>query len=656
MCGIVGYVGAFRPPLERALAALRHRGPDDAGLWRGRLGEAEAGLAHARLAVLDPSPSGKQPMESADGRLRVVFNGEIYNFAELRAELERGGASFRTRTDTEVLLEGYRRWGDDVLSRLRGMFALALLDHERGRALLARDRLGIKPLYYSLAPRPLASASLGEGERAAGGGEPAPLLFASEAKGVLELLPERPGIDLRALRDYLTYLYVPYSRSIHAGLSQLPPGHRLIWEKGRVSIDRWWRLPPVERPRPRQEIVRELRSLLEETVRLHLVSDVPLGAFLSGGLDSTTLVALMARAGARPVKTFCMTFEPGAGLYDEREHAREVATRYGTDHTEIPVRPDVAELLPASVRSFDEPFGNPTALLVNALSRETRRHVTVALAGDGGDEIFLGYPRYQGAAVAALYGRLPRRARAFAAETLAPRIPESTRGRHGLRRAREFLSAGTLPPDEAYAGWVTYFTEREQAALLSPEILRATAGHDPLWHLRAALAPGDERGLVDRCQAIDLATFLPGNLLTYSDRMSMAHALEVRVPFCDHALVEFMARIPASEKLRRLQAKSLLREAVADLLPPGVRRRRKLGFNPPVGIWLNGPLRPMLDDLLSEERLRRRGIFEPAAVRRLVDEQRSGRRDRSLPLWALLHFESWAEAQESARSQAAVAG
>ena len=623
MCGIAGYLGPSRPPLAAALAALRHRGPDAQGLWEGELAGEAAGLAHARLAVLDLSPAGRQPMETPDGRLRIVFNGEIYNFQELRRELEAGGATFRTRTDTEVLLEGYRRWGDGFLARLRGMFALAIFDSVRGRALLARDRLGVKPLYYRIADDGLS--------------------FASEAKGILALLPARPGIDLAALRDFLTYLYVPYPRSIFQGLRQLSPGHTLVWERGRTTVERYWRLPPVGPARPRTEVVRELRALLEETVRLHLLSDVPLGAFLSGGLDSATLVALMARQSGRPVKTFCMTFEPGAGLYDEREYARDVAVRYGTEHTEIPVRPDLAELLPRSVRHFDEPFGNPTALLVHLLSQKTREHVTVALAGDGGDEIFLGYPRYQGAALSELYARLPRPLRTLAAQELVPRIPESTRGRHTLRRAREFLAGGLLPPDERYASWVTYFSEEEQRALLTPDVLRATEGELREAHLLQALAPGDARGFVDRCQAVDLATFLPGNLLTYSDRMSMAHALEVRVPYCDHLLVEFMARLPASEKMPRLRTKSLLRDAVADLLPPTVRRRKKLGFNPPLGIWLNGPLRPMLEDILSESRLARRGLFEPAAVRALVEEHQGGRRDRSLHLWALLNFESWAE-------------
>ncbi len=563
-------------------------------------------------------------METEDGSLRIVFNGEIYNFRELRAELAGLGHPFRTQTDTEVILAGYRQWGVGVLPRLRGMFAFALQDGPAGRLLLARDRMGIKPLYFQESPEALC--------------------FASEPKGLLAMLPRRPDVDLHSLRDYLTYLYVPWPRSIFQGVSQLPPGHALVLEAGRARIDRWWRLPTPGRARPRAELVAELRALLTETVRLHLISDVPLGAFLSGGLDSTTLVALAARASARPVKTFCMTFEPGAGLYDEREYARVVAERYGTDHTEIPVRPDLAELLPKAVRHFDEPFGNPTSLLVYLLSQKTREHVTVALAGDGGDETFLGYPRYQGAALSESWRRVPRPLRAFLAERVVPWIPESTRGRHSLRRVREFLSGSLAPADAMYAGWVTYFSEEEQRSLLAGDVIAATSGRQAFWHLDRQLDPAGGRGLVDRCQAIDLGTFLPGNLLAYSDRMSMAHALEVRVPFCDHRLVELLASVPASQKMPRLQTKSLLREAVADLLPPAVRRRRKLGFNPPVGIWLNGPLRPMLEDLLDERRLRAQGWFSPGAVRSLVEEHRQGRRDRTLHLWALLALQVWTDA------------
>jgi asparagine synthase (glutamine-hydrolysing) len=607
--------------VRRATEALRHRGPDEGAVWEGRLGDAAVGLGFRRLAVIDLSPLGDQPMAGPGDTTRIVFNGEIYNFPELRAELLRFGHTFRSQGDTEVLLAGYRQWGDDVVQHLRGMFAFAIVDFARNRVLLARDRLGIKPLYIRAAP-----------------GE---LLFASELKGILAMLPATPKLDPRALSSYLTYLYLPPPQSIFQGIGQLAPGERAVFENGELRRETYWSLPAVGPPRDRREVVREVRALIEETVRQHLIADVPLGAFLSGGLDSTTLVALMAKASSKPAKTFCMTFEPNAGLYDERQYARVVAEKYGTDHTEIPVRPDLVDLLPAAVRHFDEPFGNPTALLTWLLARKTREHVTVALAGDGGDELFLGYPRYQGAALSAVYRRLPLGAREIASK-LSDRIPESTRGRHELRRAREFLHGGALPQDDMYAEWVTYFTSEEQTALLTEPVLREIAGYEPLRYLSARLR--DDRDFVDRCQALDLETFLPGNLLTYTDRMSMAHGLEVRVPFCDHRLVELLASTPSTLKMPRLQTKALLREAVDDLLPAEVRGRRKLGFNPPVGIWLRGPLREMMVDLLTSKRARERGLFRASAVSQLIAELDGGRRDRSLHLWALLNFELWARA------------
>jgi len=621
VCGICGYVGPEPRPVRNATEALRHRGPDRGAVWEGQLGDAAVGLGFRRLAVIDLSPLGDQPMVGAGETTRIVFNGEIYNFAALRAELVGLGHIFRSQGDTEVLLAGYLQWGDDVVLHLRGMFAFALVDFERNRVLLARDRLGIKPLYVRAA----------QGE----------LLFASELKGILAMLPTTPQLDPRALSSYLTYLYLPPPQSIFQGIGQLAPGERAVFENGELRRETYWSLPPVGPARERREVASEIRELLEETVRQHLIADVPLGAFLSGGLDSTTLVALMAKASGKPVKTFCMTFEPNAGLYDERQYARAVAEKYGTDHTEVPVRPDLVDLLPSAVRHFDEPFGNPTALLVWLLARKTREHVTVALAGDGGDELFLGYPRYQGAALSDVYRRLPLGARELASQ-FSERIPESTRGRHELRRAREFLHGGSLPQDDMYAEWVTYFTLEEQKALLTEPVQREIAGFEPLDYLSRKLR-GD-RDFVDRCQALDLETFLPGNLLTYTDRMSMAHGLEVRVPLCDHKLVELLASTPASLKMPRLHTKALLREAVEDLLPAKVRGRRKLGFNPPVGIWLRGPLREMMVDLLTSKRARERGLFRARAVASLISELDGGRRDRSLHLWALLNFELWARA------------
>ncbi len=620
MCGIVGQIGPRPVDLGPALEAIRHRGPDDRGVYGGRAGDGTVGLGFVRLAILDLSPSGHQPMTNEDESVWMVFNGEIYNYRALREELAALGHRFHSTSDSETVLHGYEQWGDGVLHRLRGMFALALWDARRERLLAARDRLGIKPFFWS-----------DHGGR---------LLFGSEMKALLALGVPRE-MDADALAGYLRYLYVPRPRTIFSAIRSLEPGHQLTWQAGRTDVRRYWDLGRPAETRHVPTVVEELRALLDDVVKLHLASDVPLGAFLSGGVDSSTLVALMARHSSAPVRTFCMTFGEGEGLYDEREFARTVAARFGTIHTEIPVKPDLVELLPQVVRHFDEPFGNPTALLVYLLSKETRKHVTVALAGDGGDEVFLGYPRYQGARLAQHYRLVPPPVRRWLGRALAPLIRESTRGRHSLRRAREFISSGGAALEDMYEDWIGYYTPAEIRLLLAADRRAPSDGGtepSPVSRLFAA-SPAAE--FLDRVTYVDLKSFLPNNLLHYTDRMSMAHALEVRVPFCDHRLVELMAAVSFSQKMRRLSPKYLLKQAVADLLPAETLGRKKLGFNPPMGIWLNRDLAALLDEHLDPARLRREGTFDAGFVRRMVSEHRAGRRDFSLHLWALLVFQTW---------------
>ncbi|MBS2027850.1 MAG: asparagine synthase (glutamine-hydrolyzing) [Deltaproteobacteria bacterium] len=613
MCGIVGQIGSKPTELAPALDAIHHRGPDDRGTWRGRAGEQTVDLGFVRLAILDLSPAGHQPMPSADGSVWLTFNGEIYNYRELRDELRAAGHTFKSESDSETILYAYQQYGEAFVQRLRGMFALALWDAKREKLVLARDRLGIKPLLYSQ-----------HGGR---------LAWASEAKGLLKLGVPRT-LNRDALHDYLRYLYVPPPKSIFAEIHRLEPGHMLVWERGQLRNERYWSITRAPEERDEATVIAQLRQLLEETVRQHLASDVPLGAFLSGGLDSSTLVALMARHTPGKVKTFCMTFGDGEELYDERQYARAVAQHFGTEHTEIPVKPNLVELLPQMVRHFDEPFGNPTALLVYLLSQETRKHVTVALAGDGGDEVFLGYPRYQGAWLASRYRVAPRMLR-HALGDLSSLIHDSTRGNHSLRRAREFLSTGELPLEEMYENWIGYFTEAEIRTLLRQATAQTHSQLAPLF----AEATGTE--FVDRAAQVDLRSFLPGNLLRYTDAMSMAHSLEVRVPFCDHRLVEFLAALPASQKMPRLEMKALLKKAMAKELPPMVRERKKLGFNPPMGIWLNRELAPLVDEHLSPARLEREGFFDPGLVSEMMAAHRKGTRDFSLHIWSLLVFQTW---------------
>ncbi len=623
MCGIAGSTRADVAVLAAMAARLAHRGPDGHGVWRDEA--AGAGLAHTRLAIIDLSDGGRQPMVSPCGRWAVAFNGEIYNYRELRAGLEARGETFASSSDTEVLLRLLVRDGLAALPKLVGMFALGLWDRERRQLTLVRDRLGVKPLVW---------AHLPDGT----------LAFASE----IDALAAHPGIDLSldraALSGYLACLYVPAPRTMHAGIRKLAPGHWLTWRDGAVETGCWWRPAFVGGRQPSlDEAVEELTPLLRDAVAARLVADVEVGCFLSGGVDSSVIAALMAReraaAGAPPPRTFTMTFDEAA--YDERDSAARVARHIGARHTELPASPAAAGFLDDMVRRFGEPFGNPTALLVHDLAQAARVHVKVALVGDAGDEVFGGYPRYAGGALAERYLRLvPGKLRAAAAAA-AGLIPESSRGRHAWRRAREFLAAGTLPAAEGYAAWVEYFSPQERQALLG---LAAPPVRPVAALMRAA--PSDD--IRDAMQQTDLLSFLPGNILAYGDAMSMAAGLELRTPLLDHRLVEAVGRLAPG--LRFAHGKKTLLKAVARrLLPAAIVDRPKLGFNPPMGVWLKGELAPLLAERLTRERMAALGLDWPP-VARLLEEQRAGRRDHALKLWALLVAEAWLRQQgESGR-------
>ncbi len=616
MCGITGAVpGIDREILRRMTERLAHRGPDGQDfVHRG-----EVSLGHTRLAVID-RPGGRQPMCTPDGRCTLVYNGEIYNFREVRRDLEALGYVLHTRSDTEVLLQAWAQWGREALPRLRGMFAFAVWDAESRALHLVRDRLGVKPLYYTLA-----------------GGR---LLFASEIKALLAHPDVARRLNARAVDDYLALLYVPAPQTAFEGICELPPAHWLEWRDGRVATQRYWDARPAPADAPLDEHAAEVRATLREAVRLRLVSDVPLGAFLSGGLDSSSIVACMAAEGGGPPRTFSLGFGAGGENYSELEYARMVAARFGSEHRELRIHATCADLLPRLVDHFDEPFGNPTALLLYQLSELTRRHVTVALAGDGGDELFLGYPRYRGVAWHRRLERMPGPLRTLVAQA-ARAIPEDAAGAHGWRRAREFFSSAARTWQRAYIEWVSYFTPAMRQGLYSDEMARAVGGYRAEGFLKGWFARVRGAHPLDQASYVDLHSFLPHNLLEYGDRMSMAHALELRLPFTDHRLVELAMATPAAHKLRGGRAKQVLRRALHDDLPREVLERPKLGLNPPLGIWLRGELAPLIERYLSPQAVRRAGWFAPQAVARLVDEFRAGRRDFSLHLWALLVLEQW---------------
>jgi asparagine synthase (glutamine-hydrolysing) len=619
MCGICGIVSRDGAPVEaaalgRMATALAHRGPDDHGLHVA----GGAGLGHRRLAIIDLTPDGHQPMANEDGTVHVVFNGEIYNFLELRPHLEKRGHRFRSRSDTEVILHLYEEHGTDCLRHLRGMFAFAIWDAPRRRLFAARDRLGKKPLYYARTP----------------GG----LLFASEIKGVLAegSVPRRPHAE--ALHHYLTYQCVPSPLTAFEGIERLPPAHFLIYEGGGLRVERYWRLAYGPKLRaPDAELAAELRERLREAVRLRLVSDVPLGAFLSGGVDSSAVVALMSEAGGGPVRTFSIGFTEEE--FDELPYARQVAERFGTRHTEWVVEPRALEILPRLVWHFDEPFADPSAIPTWHVSRLAREQVTVALNGDGGDEAFAGYGRYlANDRTWRLEQSAPRRAYRRA-RALAGAIRRAARRRtlpRGLRRA-----LGRVSPEMENALRLCHFSPEEKEALYSPAFAAAVGGIDSFALLFAAAAASGAADFLDRTLAADVALYLPDDLLVKVDVASMAHALEARSPFLDHELMEFAARLPVDLKIRGGVGKYLLKRALADILPEPVLRRRKMGFGVPLARWFRGELREFVSDTLLGGRALARGYFRPAAVRALVEEHLRGREDRSNHLWDLTMLELW---------------
>ena len=606
ICGIASASGAVDPDrLERMSATLVHRGPDSHGTFV----DGAVGLAARRLSIIDLE-TGDQPQTNEDGTITVVQNGEIYNYEALREELKRAGHRFRSHGDTEVLAHLYEQHGDGFAERLRGMFAIALWDAPRRRLVLARDRFGIKPLLY----------------RATGG----ELAFASE----LRALP-RGEIDPDALEAFLAFNSIPAPLTIFRDTRKLPPGHLLVWEGSEPRLERFARPAPALQSELRAdgetELAEELRARLRDSVRAHLVSDVPVGVLLSGGVDSCLLAALAAEQSSEPIRTFTIGFEERA--FDELAQARLVAERYGTEHRELVIRPDAALLLPALAEAFDEPFADSSALPTYLVSELAARDVKVALSGEGGDELFGGYYTYAADLLAPRVAPLARLAR-----PLVERLPSSNNRASLDYKAKRFVRAAHLPPLERHHGWKEIF---------SPEARAALTGHrdaaDPVDLLRARFAETEGAPLLARLQDIDLGLYLVDDLLVKTDRASMAHSLEARVPFLDPVVANLALALPTVRKVRGLAKKRLLRKAAEPLLPREIVRGRKRGFSIPAAAWLRGELEPLARDVLSTDSVRRQGFFEPRIVRGLLDEHIAGREDWSRQLWGLLGFTLWYE-------------
>ena len=609
MCGICGIASSNGPAdperLARMSATLVHRGPDAAGT----LTDGPVGLAARRLAIIDLE-TGDQPIANEDGSIHVVQNGELYNYRELRAELERSGHRFRTHSDTEVLAHLYEQHGLDFPRRLRGMFAVALWDATELRLVLARDPYGIKPLYYRRTQTGLE--------------------FASE----LRALP-RGEVDLDALEAFLAFNSIPAPLTIFREVRKLPPGHLLVWQDGEARLERFARPGPVDAQRLRgddeAELVEELRARLRDSVRAHLVSDVPVGVLLSGGIDSSALAALAAELSDEPVRTFSIGFEERS--FDELADARLVAERYGTQHRELVLRPDAALLLPALAEAFDEPFADSSSLPTYLVSRLAAHDVKVALSGEGGDELFGGYYTYVADLLAQRVGGL-----ASLAKPLAEHLPSSSARASFDYKAKRFARAAHLPPLERHHGWKEIFSEDARA-----ELTGRRNGFDPVDLLRARFAETEGAEPLARLQDVDFGLYLVDDLLVKTDRASMAHSLEARVPYLDPAVTNLAFALPRRHRVRGLRKKVLLRKAVAPLLPTEIVRGKKRGFSIPAAAWLRSELEPFARETLSPETVRRQGYFRPEAVERLIDRHVEGKEDLSRQLWGLLAFTLWHE-------------
>jgi asparagine synthase (glutamine-hydrolysing) len=624
MCGIAGVVDASssraRSSVLAMLDCLSHRGPDDSGV----AAYPTAVLGARRLAIIDVA-GGKQPVTNEDGSICVVQNGEIYNFRDLRSMLELRGHSFRSGADTEVLPHMYEEFGDEFPQHLRGMFAIAVWDEPRRRLLLARDRMGKKPLLTALFDGGVA--------------------FASEIQALLPLPIDRRVDDL-AIAEYLGLGYVPSPHTGFVGIRKVRPGHTVVFSDGRLGEQRpYWRLafePKLEMSE--NDALEGLRERLTDAVRARLVSDVPLGAFLSGGLDSSSVVALMAANSDRPVKTFSIGFSDAD--FDELRYARLVAQRFATEHHEFVVEPAALDVLPMLVRHVGEPFADSSIIPSYYVARTARQHVTVALNGDGGDELFAGYDRYRAAQIGLVIEHLPRGVRRLMAEA-SGWLPVSPGAPRIVRRARRLGSVLQLPSHVRYLSWVGYFAERDAiyAAGFNPRLDAATL-------FGRALAEAQPRNELEQLMAIDMRNYLPDDLLVKMDIATMAASLEARSPFLDQDVVDFVTRLPARLKQRRGQSKYILRRLMAGLLPDPILRRRKMGFGLPVGSWMRESLKTLVYDCLVNGR--DRGILERREVVRLVAEHMSRRADHSYRLWALLMLELWfryvVEAQAPAAS------
>jgi asparagine synthase (glutamine-hydrolysing) len=621
MCGIAGTISfdGDRPVQEGVLRAMcqvqYHRGPDGDGYYL----DQHAGLGMRRLSIIDLD-TGQQPITNEDRTLWLVFNGEIYNHETLRRRLEQKGHRFASKSDSEVIVHAYEEYGDACVDHFNGMFAFAVWDVREQRLLLARDRLGIKPLYYWM--------------------DTSRLVFGSELKALIADPQVPRDIDPLAVDQFLTFEYIPAPRTILEGIRKLPPGHRLVFRQGSSTVERYWDIPFYDTPVDTKDAVAALTELIQDAVRLQLRSDVPLGAFLSGGIDSSTVVAFMSEAVPVPIKTFSIGFEDAS--YNELPDARCVAAHFQTEHRDEVMRPDIGSLAEQLVGHLDEPLADFSIFPTYLVSKLASQSVKVVLSGDGGDELFGGYDTYVAQRADGFYRWLPRRIRAQSLPALMDRVPPQASKKGLVNKAKRFVEGGALPGSLQHVRWMLAMNEGDKAGLYSPEFRARLRFAPPATSVvEGYFRQVEQREPLAQQQYVDIKTYLADNILTKVDRMSMAASVEARVPLLDHRIVEFALNLPPHLKLHRSQTKVILRQAMARRLPEALRRKPKQGFSIPLKHWLRGPLRPLMADLLSADRTRDRGCFQPARVAEWISEHDAGRANHSHRLWALMVLELW---------------
>jgi asparagine synthase (glutamine-hydrolysing) len=644
MCGICGIIAQrhyrVQPETLKTMCdVLAYRGPDDEGMvlvrgdryletkeqgvFEGNGHGFEVGLGQRRLSIIDLSDLAHQPMSNENRTIWIVFNGEIYNFREIKPELENRGHSFRSKSDTEVILHAYEEWGADCLQRFRGMFAFAIWDANLKQLFIARDRLGKKPLVYL--------------------NQNGFFAFASEIKALLQIPGVERKVNDKALHDYLTYQYVPSPHTIFEGIYKLPPAHYLIMDsRGNVKIERYWKLrfSAVGGKKPDiNETSDAIREKLEESVRLRLISDVPLGAFLSGGIDSSLVVGIMAKLSDRPVKTFSIGFEEKD--FDELTYARMVAKHFSTDHHEFVVKPNAIEILPKLVWHYNEPFADSSAIPTYYVAKMTREYVTVVLTGDAGDENFAGYHRYLRSKWVALFSKIPEGMRGNLLPGFLRTIGQLHWKEKKFNRLANYIESVSSNQARNYAEQIKIFNAGEKDDLYSAEFSRTIAGSDSVQYLLNKYGEAETDDLIEQLLYLDINTYLPEDLLVKMDIATMANSLEARVPFLDHPLMEFVASLPSTLKVRGNITKYILKKTYADFLPKEILTRRKMGFGVPVSRWFRKELKEYVFDILLDPQSLKRGYFKKESVERLLSEHLEGRYDHSSKIWALLFLEIW---------------